>query len=436
MFLAIVSSAGAAFVFKNQIDQQIDDSLAREASELGLLAQDYVSVEQLLREYVQRSSPSEGEQLLAIVNTEVVIRSGISGLRLDLDEQFIGLVSSVTSTTLGDFENESGTFRWIAVPVRGDASGVFVATFDTNESQQQFGVALFSFATLALIAIIAAGLIGWYSSGRIFRPISRISKSISSIDSKELTTRIAVGTSGNELDALANEFNLLLDRLQEAFENQKQFVDDAGHELRTPLTVIRGHLDLVESDPESNAASLEIVKDELARMSRLVLDLQTLTKSNQPGFVELEKTELAELNDELFVKAEALANRNWIPSRKQCTGAEVIDRQRITQAVLQLADNACKQTSEEDHIEVGVDCGEDYVAFYVADSGPGIPVDQREHITKRFARGSQHYEKGEGSGLGLAVVEAIAQAHNGYLRIDSSELGGAWVGIVLPRGDR
>jgi signal transduction histidine kinase len=171
-------------------------------------------------------------------------------------------------------------------------------------------------------------------------------------------------------------------------------------------------------------------------MSRLVSDLQTLTKSNQPDFVALEKVDLSQFNDELFVKAEALAERAWVPSETVCDENLEIDRQRITQAVLQLADNACKQTTDNDQLEVGVDCGEGYVAFFVADSGPGIAVSEREKIKKRFARGNNHSERGEGSGLGLAVVGAIATAHGGYLRIDESKFGGAWVGIVLPRGSR
>lgn len=435
LVISLALTAGAALIFQQQSDSQINEALSRETSELQLLAADFDSAESLLREFVQRSSPNENEQLFAVVNSQVSIRSGVSGIRLDQDAEFMKIVNSVTTSEIGEFQNEQGTFRWIAVPVNGtNDSGVMVAAFNIQPQQQQTALALASFASLALIAVLASIIIGWFSSARIFRPIKSISNSLGSIDSQDLHTRVSVSGSGDELDKLANEFNGMLDRLQLAFENQKQFVDDAGHELRTPLTVIRGHLDLLESNPDSNSGSLEIVKDELARMSRLVSDLQTLTKSNQPDFVALEKVDLSQFNDELFVKAEALAERAWVPSETVCDENLEIDRQRITQAVLQLADNACKQTTDNDQIEVGVDCGEGYVAFFVADSGPGIAVSEREKIKKRFARGNKHSEQGEGSGLGLAVVDAIATAHGGYLRIDESKFGGAWVGIVLPRG--
>ena len=427
-------STGASVIFQQQADKQIDDSLIRETSEVALLAENYDSAESLLNEFVQRSSPDQNEQIFAIVNSQVSVRSGLSGIRLDQDAEFLNLVTQVTQTQLGNYENDLGAFRWISLPVNAESdSGFLIAAFNVQPQQQQTAIALASFASLALVSITISIVIGWFASGRIFRPIKEISNSLGAIDSKDMKTRIATSGTGDEIDRLAQEFNNMLERLQVAFDNQRQFVDDAGHELRTPLTVIRGHLDLLETDPDGNLASLEIVKDELSRMSRLVFDLQTLTKSNQPGFIELQDVELNQFNDELFVKAEALAQRTWMPSKQACEFTLRIDRQRITQAVLQLADNATKQTRDNEQIEVGIECGENYVAFFVADSGPGIDIDQRERIKKRFARGKQHTEKGEGSGLGLAVVEAIALTHGGYLRIDESKYGGAWVGIVLPR---
>ena len=435
ILLAVTMATGASLVFQSQAVQQIDSSLAREANELLLLSSSYDSSAELLRDFIEQSSPDENEQLFAVVDSQVIVRSGTSGIRLDQDQQFLSLVSAVSQTQIGDFESDEGSFRFVAVPINAEPAGVFVGAFDTASTQNQINNTLASFALLASLAIAVAIIIGWFASGKIFRPIAKMSQSAQAIDSHDLKARLPHGNTSNELDRLAQEFNGMLDRLEKAFENQKQFVDDAGHELRTPLTVIRGHLDLLEKNPGDNSASLEIVKDELSRMSRLVFDLQTLTKSNQPDFVSVAPVDIGQLNDELFVKAESLADRTWTPAELTQQLVVSIDRQRITQAVLQLADNAAKQTKPEDTIQVGVETGSDYVAFFVSDCGPGIPVAEREKIVKRFARGQTHIEKGEGSGLGLAVVEAIAKAHGGYLRIDSSPLGGAWVGIVLPRGE-
>ena len=224
LVISLALSAGAALIFQQQSDSQINESLSRETSELQLLAADFDSAESLLREFVQRSSPNENEQLLAVVDSQVSIRSGVSGIRLDQDSEFMQIVNSVTTSEIGEFQNEQGTFRWIAVPVNGtNDSGVMVAAFNIQPQQQQTALALASFASLALIAVLASIIIGWFSSARIFRPIKSISNSLGSIDSQDLHTRVSVSGSGDELDKLANEFNGMLDRLQLAFENQKQF---------------------------------------------------------------------------------------------------------------------------------------------------------------------------------------------------------------------
>lgn len=435
VLLSLTLAAGASFVFQSQATEQIDSALAREANELQILSDSYQSSSKLLTDFIQQSSPDENEQLLALVEGAVVVRSGGGNLRLDQDADFLNKVIDVTQTETGTHQSPQGNFRYIAVPVVAEQKAIFVGAFNIEPAQQQTNATLASLASIAILAILLAGITGWFASGRIFRPIAEMSDSAQAIDSHDLRARLPRGKADNELDRLAAEFNQMLERLEKAFENQRQFVDDAGHELRTPLTVIRGHLDLLEKNPAENTASLKIVQDELARMSRLVFDLQTLTKSNQPDFVSLSPVELGQLNDELFVKAESLADRTWQIAELNQELVLEIDRQRITQAVLQLADNATKQTKVGQPIQVGVEIDKDFVAFFVSDSGPGIPISERENITKRFARGHQHIEKGEGSGLGLAVVEAIALAHGGYLRIDSGKLGGAWVGIVLPRGE-
>src|ERR671914_1906956 len=104
----------------------------------------------------------------------------------------------------------------------------------------------------------------------------------------------------------------MLDRLEEAFASQKSFISDAGHELRTPITIIRGHLDVMnDSDPEERGETLELVQDELDRMSRLVNDLLLLAKANRPDFLLPETVDIDDLTHELFAKASALAERDW-----------------------------------------------------------------------------------------------------------------------------
>ncbi len=437
--LAILLTSGTALVLQQQGDQRITQSLSREANELLLLSEtlDFESSQQLLERFIQRSSPDFDEQIFAVVDNRVVLRSGGSDLRLDQSQEFLDIATSASTTTLDGFDLDGEQFRWISVPVSSDVdNGHLISVFSLKSQQDQTNAALASFVFLALLGLVLTSLVGWFGSGRIFRPIKEISTAAADIGHANLSGRVPVMGNNNELDQLANEFNSMLDRVEQSFQNQKQFVDDAGHELRTPLTVIRGHLDLLATDPKANAPSLQIVRDELERMSRLVGDLQTLTKSNQPGFTKKEVIELQVLSDELFVKAEALAERNWIQAPLDGDTSFELDRQRITQAVLQLADNACSHTKPGDDIEIGISSTKTNIQIFVADSGPGIPEKDRDRVVKRFARAAHHSEHGEGSGLGLAVADAIAKGHGGRLEIGDSTLGGARVAIVLPRGEK
>ena len=157
----------------------------------------------------------------------------------------------------------------------------------------------------------------------------------------------------------------MLDRLEQAFALQREFISDAGHELRTPITIIRGHLSLLERDPET----LRIVSDELDRMSRFVEDLLTLAKAERPDFLLLGELDLDLLTEELMAKARKLAPRDW---QLEHTGAGLLraDRQRVTQAVMNLAANAVEHTADGDTIALGSVLDENDVRIWVADPAP------------------------------------------------------------------
>jgi two-component system OmpR family sensor kinase len=231
---------------------------------------------------------------------------------------------------------------------------------------------------------------------------------------------------------LARTFNAMLARLEEAFRTQKEFVSDAGHELRTPITVVRGHLELLGDDPEERAEVLEIVTDELDRMSRFVDDLLLLAKARRPDFLRLEDVDLDMLTEELLAKASALAPRDW-QLDAVATGRLTADRQRLTQAVMNIARNAADQTAEGDQIALGSALHQGEARVWVRDSGPGVPEAERELIFDRFAQGGRH---SDGAGLGLAITRAVADAHGGRVEVASTEGRGATFTIVVPAEPR
>jgi len=237
----------------------------------------------------------------------------------------------------------------------------------------------------------------------------------------------------DDVSALARTFNAMLDRLEGAFTAQRSFLDDAGHELRTPITVVRGNIELLDSrDPEEVEDVRTLVLDELDRMARLVDELTLLAKAQRPDFVRPGPVDLGSFIDDLEGRLPPLGARRWLVDERAET-VVTADRQRLTQAVLQLASNAAKATVEGAEIAVGsrVDTSRREVQVWVRDSGAGVAPDEQARIFERFARGSSA-DAVEGSGLGLAIVSAIAEAHGGTVRLDSMVGRGSTFTLVLP----
>jgi two-component system OmpR family sensor kinase len=235
----------------------------------------------------------------------------------------------------------------------------------------------------------------------------------------------------DDVAALAETFNAMLDRLERAFAAQREFVDDAGHELRTPITIVRGHLELMGDDPAERDETVRIVTDELDRMSRIVEDLLLLAKAERPDFVTPEPVQLAELTADVYVKARTLGERDWQLAEVADNEAE-LDPQRITQAMVQLAQNAVQHTTPGQTIRIGSRADGPRIELYVADSGPGVQPQDAEVIFERFRRGTaRRGARVSGAGLGLSIVRAIAEAHGGQVRLHNTEGGGATFVLTL-----
>ena len=260
-------------------------------------------------------------------------------------------------------------------------------------------------------------------------PVSAVAASARRISSADLSNRLPV-TGHDEIAGLATTFNDMLDKPEDAFETQRRFVDDAGHELRTPITVIGGHLELMGDDPDERRATLALVADELDRMRRIVSDLLTLAKAERTDFLTFEPVDLEVLTREVLAKAEALGRRDWRLGGLG-RGIVIADRHRLTQAMIQLAQNAVQHTSESERIEIGSRLHGAEATLWVHDAGEGISSGDLELIFERFARGRRR-RAAEGAGLGLSIVRAIAEAHHGRVEVESKPGLGARFVLILP----
>lgn len=311
--------------------------------------------------------------------------------------------------------------------------GLFVNAHISAGEQQEALAGVYIFMQVTIGVLVVSLLLAWIGSQQLLKPVQQLSQTAQAINETNLSGRLTVNGSG-ELAALANTFNTMMDRVQSAFDTQRNFINDASHELRTPLTIIQGHLELMGDDPVEQQETLALVIDELDRMGRFVTDLLLLAKAERPDFLACETIALAPFSDEVFSKITTLGDRPW-QLKNTATGTLVADRQRLTGAIVNLAQNAVQHTQPTDIIEFGSESGNSFVRFWIRDTGAGISPADQARIFDRFARAANTYRKSEGAGLGLAIVKIIAEAHHGHIEL-TSQLGvGSTFSLILPTDD-
>ena len=308
--------------------------------------------------------------------------------------------------------------------------GVFIVVHlsagERNEALNSFNIVI----QVLVLMILFASLLAWFAAGKVLAPLRNLSETVKSISESDLSQRINIQGKG-EVAQLGRTFNAMMERLETAFDTQRNFINDAGHELKTPITIIRGHLELMDDDPQEQQKTINLVMDELDRMSRLVGDLVLLAKTERPDFLQLETIDLASFNTELFKKIQALGQRNWRLDNTS-DGQIIGDRQRLTQAIINLANNAVQHTAVNDLIVFGSTFKPNKVEFWITDTGEGIPVGDQKHIFERFARVKNSRRRSPGSGLGLAIVKAIIEAHGGHIHLQSSLGVGSTFMLIFP----
>lgn len=311
--------------------------------------------------------------------------------------------------------------------------GLFVNAHLSAGEQNEVLAGVYVFIKVAIGVLVVSLLVAWLGSRQLLKPVQQLSRTAKEINETNLSGRLSVSGAG-ELADLAKTFNTMMDRVQSAFDTQRNFINDASHELRTPLTIIQGHLELMGDDPDEQQETLSLVMDELDRMGRFVNDLLLLTKAERPDFMHYETIKTAQFTDEVFSKITTLGDRPWRLTNT-AKGTFIADRQRITGAIVNLAQNAVQHTQQNDMIELGSEQEKGHVRFWVRDTGEGIAPADQARIFDRFARAANTYRKSEGAGLGLAIVKTIAEAHHGHIEL-TSQLGlGSTFSLILPTDD-
>jgi two-component system, OmpR family, sensor kinase len=284
------------------------------------------------------------------------------------------------------------------------------------------------------ITLVTALLAGYLLAARTASPLRRFAATAARVDAGDLTPRLdSEPSSAAELRALAEAFNHMLDRLDDAFSRQRRFVSDASHELRSPLTAVRGQLEVLARSERPDAAEVRRVEAlamaELSRVERLVEELLGLARLD-----EGQGPALAEIHAAPFLRELAVGAPGGARVGALADGRLEADPDLLARVVRNLLDNARRHAGPEGLVWLSSSATGDVLRIIVDDDGPGIRPDERERVFDRFHRSdAARARTSGGTGLGLAISQAITLAHGGRIWVEESPSGGARLSVELPR---
>jgi signal transduction histidine kinase len=330
----------------------------------------------------------------------------------------------------------------VTVPTTASNASYLIVASTPIDPSRSLPVLLGGLVRYSLVILLVALVGGYWLAGRLMAPVRKITRTAQDISGTDLSRRIQLKTR-DELGDLANTFDRMLDRLQGAFDRQRQFTSDASHELRTPLTIV----DLETSralehrrTPAEYEQALNVIHSENQYMTRLVTNLLTLARMDAGrAALTTDCVDLGDLAVDVIERLEPLARQKGVELAAGDLPEVLVngDRQYLIQMLTNLVENSIKYSRAEGG-RVGVEAGTRQEGgkalgwVRVEDNGPGIPQEAIPHLFDRFYRvdsarshnpdaGAEPGEMG-GSGLGLSIVDWIVKAHNGQIRV-ASQLG-------------
>lgn len=368
-----------------------------------------------------------------------VFPGDVSGLRqidrsvVDIDRIQAGRNDTFEFVPTG----ETRTFLAVANPLKlsGQTFGAIVVARPTTQLQARFLGLVKRMSVAMLIGLAAAGLLAWWLSRRVTKPLLALSKAADEVAERRYDVELPRVPKGDEIGHLAERFGEMTERLAESEAHERNFLMSVSHELRTPLTAIRGHVEALREgladDPEVRDLSLSVIQAESERLTRLVGDILDLAKLDAHRFTLVEEeVDLGHLLELAYLGFAEEARRRGIDFERSLDGAPVIhsDGDRVLQVVTNVLKNAFEWTPDGGRIVLGLARANGSVSVAVEDSGPGIAVDEQESIFRPFVSGNAS----SGTGLGLPIARELASALGGRLELTSQPGQGSTFRLTLP----
>ncbi len=384
-----------------------------------------------------------GVELTSSVYVQLWTRDGQLKMSSPGIRQFVQPLGAVdlqaTRPVLRDTYIQNVHLRVLTVPlVLGNRpAGVLQAATNLALVDAIRNTLLYILLALTILSILFAALASWVSIGQALAPLQTVTQTAEQITrADDLSRRIPYrGPPSDEIGLLIRAFNHTLERLENLFTSQQRFLADVSHELRTPLTVIKGNADLVRKFGADNE-SLDSIKDEADRLTRLVGDLLLLAQAESGKLpLNLRPVELDMLLTDVFQEMRVLAGEKV---KLKLTDIDQIlvhgDPDRLKQVFINLISNAIHYTPAGGNVYLTLSKAGDKAKAIVRDTGPGIPAEDLPHVFDRFYRGekSRTRSKSGGFGLGLSIAYWIVDTHKGRIEVDSHEGQGTTFCVYLP----
>jgi two-component system OmpR family sensor kinase len=390
-------------------------------------------------------NPTPLDRVPSATSVTVLDETGIvvGGIGGDLNSVSItGYLAGFTPTEVADFAGKPFTlkadgenFRVLALPLPSNLGSIAIgqSLSDVDRTLNRLQWLFF------LIGLVIVGLIALASRTMIkvgLKPLSTVEDTAEKIAAGDLSARLPDAKPTTEVGRLTTSLNMMLARIEESFAMRKssedklrRFVADASHELRTPLTAIRGFAELhrqgAVTGEEDTKQLLGRIEGESLRMGSLVEDLLLLARLDQAREMEKVPVDIAAVTSDAVASARVAGPEHPITLVGDTDELYTLgDSHRIHQVVANLLANARTHTPAGTPITVSIDKGDDGVRIAVADQGPGLSDEDQRRIFERFYRADSSRVRidGEGSGLGLSIVDAVMKAHGGDVSV-TSELG-------------
>lgn len=301
-----------------------------------------------------------------------------------------------------------------------------------------------SLALLRLLMLIGVPVALVISAGAVYaitttalRPLSSMVRTAEKISASNLSERIPGTRNRDEVFALASTLNTMMDRIEQAFKSQKQFIADASHEIRTPLAIIRSELEFAQKQTVETGTtkSLNGALDEVDRLKKLSDDLLLLAKLDSASLtMKVQAVRLDELLAGCVRKMMAIADAKKVSLSLRIHDVMELeaDDDKLGRAILNLLDNAIKYSREGSTVEIATRNTDRSVEVSISDHGEGISEEEIRYVFERFHRAISNHSKQEGNGLGLAIVSKILEVHKGTVRVQSKPGEGSTFTIQLP----